>query len=149
MLRCGFQNTNPERGRKPDMFLGLLFSYHESFQNTNPERGRKRSPFLFVQEHFQLISKHEPRKGTETINSSISYKNTFSAFQNTNPERGRKLLETLRSRGVHVEQFQNTNPERGRKLGSRVMIAKQPQRISKHEPRKGTETYGIASWKEP
>ena len=83
-----FQNTNPERGRKPANFSSNFFWYPK-FQNTNPERGRKRMQIIPYYAHphdFRTrtpkgdgnkrslpakplsprISEHEPRKGTET-----------------------------------------------------------------------------------
>ena len=59
-----FQNTNPERGRKPKEIRAIICTL--TFQNTNPERGRKR-----------------------TVGQSDSVVSV--EFQNTNPERGRKL----------------------------------------------------------
>ena len=61
----GFQNTNPERGRKPSQPPAPP-PVCSLFQNTNPERGRKLDPLL----------SHLPQHGIP--------------FQNTNPERGRK-----------------------------------------------------------
>ena len=41
----------------------------DEFQNTNPERGRKHvlDRRVDVQDARRLISEHEPRKGTETV----------------------------------------------------------------------------------
>ena len=83
-----FQNTNPERGRKRRI-TKLPLSFLKRFQNTNPERGRKPQAFArsySPYDHFrtrtpkgdgndtlgilygiaEVISEHEPRKGTET-----------------------------------------------------------------------------------
>ena len=133
-----------------------------TFQNTNPERGRKPLRVRSVIKFLHCISEHEPRKGTEThLQFSILVGNE-GKFQNTNPERGRKRRITKLPLSF-LKRFQNTNPERGRKpqafarsyspydhfrtrtpkgdgndtLGILYGIA---EVISEHEPRKGTET---------
>ena len=82
------------------------------FQNTNPERGRKPaalSSFSFSAANFRTRT---PKGDGNGISAPIiSY---LPKFQNTNPERGRKPeLNVLYTRAR--KKFQNTNPERGRK----------------------------------
>ena len=75
---------------------------------------------LFIHDFHQIlypISEHEPRKGTETMDSCLV--------------------------AGEREEFQNTNPERGRKQ-ARFRGNSRDLQISEHEPRKGTETDGAA-----
>ena len=84
-----FQNTNPERGRKQSIgfsYFHILFNGNfktrtpkgdgnsepssctspKTFQNTNPERGRKHKEMCYTKHiSSNIISEHEPRKGTE------------------------------------------------------------------------------------
>ena len=137
MLLLSFQNTNPERGRKPlfytttstnskfnfrtqtpkgdgNLSQGSYERVRSAFQNTNPERGRKLSRPSDHAHTAMFISEHKPRKGTET-GASPQRKGCFRVkFQNTNPERGRKHREGIPCY-QRVNPFQNTNPERGRK----------------------------------
>ena len=135
-----FQNTNPARGRK-------LFKVFTRFNCLACVNFRTRTPqgdgnIALLGENlvFAMISEHEPRKGTETINEkdsrtvklciseheprkgteTILYVCMFhlheKSFRNTNPARGRK--RDRRGSGNDRQgrlEFQNTNPERGRK----------------------------------
>ena len=133
-----FQNTNPERGRKRLWREGNIPPQCSYFKTRTP-KGDGNFDLHVVFHDKLLISKHEPRKGTET-RASPSLWRTFShfkartpkgdgnplatnpysspaasRFQNTNPERGRKHNKYL-SLFMSILKFQNTNPERGRKL---------------------------------
>ena len=113
----GFQNMNPERGRKRLLRAARFIPITPfQFQNMNPERGRKLlqqalCPF------YSNISEHEPRKGTETA---------FLLSASLKP----LLL------------FQNMNPERGRKPSQGICGSYHYPLISEHEPRKGTVDSG-------
>ena len=85
----------------------------EHFRTRTP-KGDGNSDISVIAPVLNIISEHEPRKGTET------------SFQE-------RLLHILAG-------FQNTNPERGRKLAPRRELRRLLVGISEHEPRKGTET---------
>ena len=107
------------------------------FQNTNPERGRKRNFFQRVI-LLTIISEHEPRKGTETIENLHVFHIHFDFRTRTPKGDGNQLCQRRLIRAAVA--FQNTNPERGRKLNKRGVQWKVKPLISEHEPRKGTET---------
>ena len=162
-----FQNTNPERGRKLNHEGTNSVAVGSLFQNTNPERGRKQA-VGFLQRlaclvHFKtrtpkgdgnpylhslyiplrLISKHEPRKGTETSSGVMSSQSSGNGISKHEPRKGTET-RVVPMRSAHsFKRFQNTNPERGRKQGVYSPFGR-GYRISKHEPRKGTETLCLA-----
>ena len=189
-----FQNTNPERGRKLNHEGTNSVAVGSLFQNTNPERGRKQA-VGFLQRlaclvHFKtrtpkgdgnpylhslyiplrLISKHEPRKGTETSSGVMSSQSSGNGISKHEPRKGTETLCLAETVGVPCKVFQNTNPERGRKrLFNTLLVntfyfktrtpkgdgnSRRPhalgalvQKISKHEPRKGTETRRIFAFR--
>ena len=59
-----------------------------------------------------MISEHEPRKGTETV--EIAVKADWIADFRTRTPKGDGNMESTRPK-AHSPRFQNTNPERGRK----------------------------------
>ncbi len=117
-----FQNTNPERGRKRYGLRWADKGGYIIFQNTNPERGRKLN--------------HE---GTNSVAVG-------SLFQNTNPERGRKQAVGFLQRLACLVHFKTRTPKGdGNPYLHSLYI---PLRlISKHEPRKGTETRRIFAFR--
>ena len=127
----------PRKGTETGCWLPPTPRVPRPFQNTNPERGRKQGVYSPFGRGYR-ISKHEPRKGTETLCLAETDGVPCKVFQNTNPERGRKrLFNTLL---VNTFYFKTRTPKgdgnsrRPHALGALV------QKISKHEPRKGTET---------
>ena len=137
LTKRGFQNTNPERGRKRYPSSKRSIGYHHHFRTQTPKGDGNLPSILYWMP--MSISEHKPRKGTETaaLNRLTVYPPTdfrtqtpkgdgnyshdlftilvIALFQNTNPERGRKR-RTLICNNVSLVKFQNTNPERGRKL---------------------------------
>ena len=107
------------------------------------------SNYFFI---ANVISKREPRKGTETNQKElveVMYKEVISKRE---PRKGTETSSLRRTTNSSTtSSFQNANPERGRKLRN-TMFRPRFNRISKREPRKGTETTstrGIFAEREP
>ena len=135
-----FQNTNPERGRKPWCSCPARAGERSQFQNTNPERGRKRTfddLDLIIIVH---ISEHEPRKGTETVPANLATMAALAAFQNTNPERGRKQRFSVVRSFKMAQHFRTRTPKGDGNFFHILPLSFFCLQISEHEPRKGTET---------
>ena len=105
-----FQNTNPERGRK----LMIKALYREgkfpSFQNTNPERGRKRLWLAAIGAAVEIISEHEPRKGTETSNLIILFALCLRRISEHEPRKGTETLHIQLSTRINRD-FRTRTPK--------------------------------------
>ena len=133
-----FQNTNPERGRKPHIGIKDLIVTDPNFRTQTPKGDGNYTAPIITTNTLRRISEHKPRKGTETVHRTCPLGGRGLRFQNTNPERGRKLIPA-RADSNSDSKFQNTNPERGRKRNTCLSINRNLF-ISEHKPRKGTET---------
>ena len=109
-----FQNTNPERGRKPT--IDVMFNTTDGkSDNMLVAIGRKPTIDVMFNTSFSGISEHEPRKGTET---------------------------SCRKQHILVQHFSisEREPRKGTETMSILRLSRLVPQISEREPRKGTET---------
>ena len=138
-----FQNMNPERGRKLHHVDSSTFTRLQ-FQNMNPERGRKpKRTWLFI--FLEVISEHEPRKGTET---GIIFEECRFVFiiSEHEPRKGTETTKDSR-RYRPALPISEHEPRKGTETQvktSRKLVSRNSA-ISEHEPRKGTETAFLLS----
>ena len=110
------------------------------FQNTNPERGRKRTAIRRRRSCMKYISKHEPRKGTETRGSVWISRLRRRFISKHEPRKGTETFSLpIRSRTLPAH-FKTRTPKGDGNLWNRIVERTLTLFISKHEPRKGTET---------
>ena len=64
-LAANFRTRTPKGDGNAAVEMTVIADWI-AFQNTNPERGRKPKEFSYMHKHVGFISEHEPRKGTET-----------------------------------------------------------------------------------
>ena len=138
--RCGcrkFQNTNPERGRKQTTCKKVVDKW-QLFQNTNPERGRKLGGLTSLQGLIFIISEHEPRKGTETL-EVLHFLQYGSNFRTRTPKGDGNGCRLFVLGGV-CSHFRTRTPKGDGNVAKIAAFQYLSQSISEHEPRKGTET---------
>ena len=86
-----------------------------SISKHEPRKGTETKPFEIRKLPVaELISKHEPRKGTETSACSC-ISSTRSVISKHEPRKGTETPRLSRALQATWPLFQNTNPERGRK----------------------------------
>ena len=106
-----FQNTNPERGRKP-RDLAAIKDGDPRISEHEPRKGTETCwPHSTSRSPLRSISEHEPRKGTETSDSFLVSFKIYTKFQNTNPERGRKLLAAFLYMLACTDYFRTRTPK--------------------------------------
>ena len=111
------------------------------FQNTNPERGRKLALARLFVLAFGAISEHEPRKGTETKSNLSYHRRTASLlhFRTRTPKgdgNGKIKVITM----PPIRRISEHEPRKGTETCD-AATGVATEIISEHEPRKGTETY--------
>ena len=104
-----FQNTNPERGRKPcptptQRLPNWEISEHE------PRKGTETRIIPIDQREFAPISEHEPRKGTETDSLPDDHATT-AIISEHEPRKGTETYYDKRYNKIYIINFRTRTPK--------------------------------------
>ena len=135
-----FQNTNPERGRKPLIPAPLRIMYALNFRTRTPKGDGNRLIDSAFRGKSRLISEHEPRKGTETRNTGFRRTSIAPHFRTRTPKGDGNAVVAIAVTAASMDANFRTRTPKGDGNKSSRQNPSFTHIISEHEPRKGTET---------